>query len=169
VTDALSKRARTMRRLAVAVAAIFGLSACSGGGVFAPANPSVVLSGQYAGSATDNIYGTSTASTTLSEAGRTLYGTVALVLASTSASQTQAVTFAIGSSYNLTGTITYGTCTFSSTGNYNTSTNVLSVSYTSQSGCPGETGTLTLTQQCTNPVMTAPQAARRRESSLTAC
>jgi imidazole glycerol phosphate synthase subunit HisF len=166
---AAAKGAHMMRRIALTAVAIFALTACSGGGVFAPANPADVLSGQYAGSAADNIYGSSTATTTLSEAGRTLYGTVTLISTATSSSSTQAVTFSIGSSYNLTGTITYGTCTFSSTGNYNTTTNVLSVSYASQSGCAGETGTLTLTQECTNPVMTAPQAARRRESTLNAC
>jgi hypothetical protein len=157
-----------MRRLALTVAASFALSACSGGGVFTQANPSDVLSGQYAGSATDNIYGTLTATTTLAEAGRTLYGTVSLVSA-TGASSTQAVTFAIGSAYDLSGTITAGTCTFSSTGSFDTSSNVLSVSYASKSGCAGESGTLTLTQLCTNPVMTAPKAARRRESTLNSC
>jgi hypothetical protein len=167
--SATAKRARMVRRLSVIAVVSFALTACSGGGVFAPANPSDVLSGQYAGSATDNIYGTSTATTTLSEAGRTLYGAVTLVSVATSASSTQAITLRIGSSYNLSGTITYGTCTFSSTGNYDTGTNVLSLSYASQSGCAGETGSLTLTQLCTNPVMTAPQAARRRESNLNAC
>ncbi|HVS47254.1 MAG TPA: hypothetical protein VMS32_11415 [Verrucomicrobiae bacterium] len=44
------------------------------------------------------------------------------------------------------------TCSFSTTGTYNTSTNALAGSYTAVTGCAGDTGTYALTQQCTDTV-----------------
>lgn len=43
-------------------------------------------------------------------------------------------------------------CTFTTSGTYNQNTNVLSGSYTAVSGCSGDSGTYTLTQQCTATV-----------------
>lgn len=45
-------------------------------------------------------------------------------------------------------------CTFSTTGSYNPTTNVLSGSYTAVTGCTGDTGTYKLTQKCHDTVVT---------------
>jgi hypothetical protein len=45
-------------------------------------------------------------------------------------------------------------CTFSTTGSYDRTTNVLSGSYTAVTGCTGDTGTYKLTQQCHDTVIT---------------
>jgi hypothetical protein len=54
-------------------------------------------------------------------------------------------------------------CTFSTTGAYDPTTNVLSGSYTAVSGCSGDTGTYTLTQQCHDTVVSA--SLPRRENN----
>ena len=43
-------------------------------------------------------------------------------------------------------------CTFTTSGSFNQNTNVLSGSYTAVSGCSGDSGTYSLTQQCTATV-----------------
>jgi hypothetical protein len=54
-------------------------------------------------------------------------------------------------------------CTFSTTGSYDPSTGILSGSYTAVTGCPGDTGTYTLTQQCHDTVVTS--GLPRRENN----
>ncbi|HZZ64486.1 MAG TPA: hypothetical protein VFE17_03235, partial [Candidatus Baltobacteraceae bacterium] len=44
------------------------------------------------------------------------------------------------------------TCTFSTTGNYNTGSQQITGSYSAVTGCSGQTGTYTLNQQCTDTV-----------------
>ena len=46
------------------------------------------------------------------------------------------------------------TCTFSTNGSYDPTTNVLSGSFTAVSGCSGDTGTYNLTQLCHDTVVT---------------
>ena len=46
-------------------------------------------------------------------------------------------------------------CTFSTTGAYDSSTKVLSGSYMAVSGCRGDTGTYSLTQQCHDTIVSA--------------
>lgn len=45
-------------------------------------------------------------------------------------------------------------CTFSTTGTYDPNTGILSGSYTAVTGCSGDTGTYSLTQQCHDTVVT---------------
>lgn len=54
-------------------------------------------------------------------------------------------------------------CTFSTTGAYDPSTGVLSGTYTAVTGCSGDTGTYTLTQQCHDTVITS--VLPRRENN----
>jgi hypothetical protein len=54
-------------------------------------------------------------------------------------------------------------CTFSTSGSYDPSTNILSGSYTAVAGCRGDTGTYTLTQQCHDTVIST--ALPRRENN----
>ena len=44
------------------------------------------------------------------------------------------------------------TCTFSTNATYNSTTNVLSGSYTAVTNCTGDSGTFSLTQQCSDTV-----------------
>ena len=44
------------------------------------------------------------------------------------------------------------TCTFSTSGNYNPATAVLSGSYSAVTNCAGDSGTYSLTQQCTDTI-----------------
>ncbi len=160
------------RRLALFTSAAFLLAACSSDHVSLPANGAYDLAGQYTGTATDSALGSGTASTTLAETGSTLSGTVTL-LAASGASLTQNVTWTIGSNYALSGTTTIpqsggGSCTFASSGQYSTSTFAITGSYTATSGCTGETGTFTLTQQCTNPATPA-ESERRILTRPTSC
>jgi hypothetical protein len=149
------------------VIAALSLSACGNQSVTLASAP-LDLAGQYTGTATDSVFGNATASTTLAEAGTTLSGTI-LILATTShATLSQSVSWTVASGYTISGTVTDpgGQCTFSSTGVYDASTNVLSGKYTAVSGCSGETGTFSLTQQCTNPVS---DAARKPQERPTSC
>jgi hypothetical protein len=58
------------------------------------------------------------------------------------------------------------TCTFSTTGTYNSATAVLSGSYSAVTNCTGDTGTYSLTQQCTDTVT----SGRRRDGTgVVAC
>jgi hypothetical protein len=57
------------------------------------------------------------------------------------------------------------TCTFSSKGSYNPTTGVLAGSYTAVTNCSGQTGTYSLTQQCTDTVT----SHARRETSFLPC
>ena len=54
-------------------------------------------------------------------------------------------------------------CTFSTTGTYDSTTGILSGSYTAVTGCSGDTGTYTLTQQCHDTVITS--VLPRRENN----
>jgi hypothetical protein len=152
--------------VALIVTAVFSLSAC-GGQAVTLANAPLDLAGQYTGTATDSVFGSAAASTTLSESGSTLTGTVALVSTTSNATLSQSVTWTVGSGYTIGGTATVAgsACSFSTTGVYDTSTNVLSGKYTAVSGCSGETGTFSLTQQCTNPVSATARKPQERPTS----
>lgn len=155
-----------MRR-ALSIASLFALSSCGGGVMVSPAPPTLDLAGQYAGTAADSVLGSATATTTLSESGSTLTGTVVFVSSATGAMLSQAVTWTVSPTYAISGTtkVTGGSCTFSSTGAFDTSTNALSGTYTATSGCVGESGTFSLVQQCTNPIT----ADRKRLTRPTSC
>ncbi len=149
------------------VIAALSLSACGNQTVTLASAP-LDLAGQYTGTASDSVFGSANASTTLAESGNTLSGTIALVSTTSNATLSQSVSWTIGSGYTISGTATVAgsQCSFSSTGVYDTSTNVLSGKYTAVSGCSGETGTFSLTQQCTNPI---DNAFRRRLARPTSC
>ena len=51
-------------------------------------------------------------------------------------------------------------CTFSTTGTYDPTTNILSGSYTAVTGCSGDTGTYTLTQKCHDTVISSDMPRR---------
>jgi hypothetical protein len=164
-----STNARMMKLCSVAllVIAALSLSACGGQSVTLASAP-LDLAGQYTGTATDSVFGSANASTTLTESGTTLTGTIALTSTTSNATLSQLVSWTVASGYTISGTanVAGSQCSFSSTGVYDTSTNVLSGKYSAVSGCSGETGTFSLTQQCTNPVS---DALRRRLARPASC
>ena len=148
--------------------AAFALAACSNQSL-TPSGSSYDLAGQYAGTGQDSVLGNATASTTLAESNSVLTGIVTLASTTSSATLSQAVTLSVNSSYRVSGTSTAsvgtGSCSFSLTGGYNTSTYQLTGTYAATSGCSGESGSFTMTQECI-----APQTSERfRQSRPGSC
>ncbi len=86
-----------------------------------------------------------------------------MTIAGTPATNAQ-IALAIASDNSLSGAIVIDypsgtTCTFSTSGTYNTTTSVITGSYSAVTNCSGQSGTYSLTQQCTDTVT---NAVRRR-------
>lgn len=127
------------------------------------------ISGDYAGIVDDAQGGTGNAKATLAQHGTNAGGAVKdhvtneiipidvslTITASNSTSGALVIDFPPAS----TGPV----CTFSTTGTYDPTTNVLSGSYTAVTGCTGDTGTYTLTQACHDTVVSA--GLPRRENN----
>lgn len=148
---------------AAALAALLILDACShnNGGT----TPSTLsnISGDYTGSAQDSVTGSATATATLAQHGESAGGTLSLTAGGTTLSA--ALSLVITSSNALSGTIVEDlpdgtTCTFGTTGTYDTTNSRITGSYSAVTGCANETGTYTLDQQCTDTVTTT--AGHRR-------
>ncbi len=148
---------------AAALAALLILGACShnNGGT----TPSTLsnISGDYTGSVQDSVTGTANATATLAQHGGSAGGTLSLTSGSTTLNA--ALSLAITSSNALSGTIVEDlpdgtTCTFGTTGTYDTTNSRIAGSYSAVTGCASETGTYTLDQQCTDTVTST--VGRRR-------
>jgi hypothetical protein len=146
------------------------LAGCSSGSVTpaATASPSNI-SGDYSGTMQDAQGGSGTATATLAQTGSTAGGTITVKeAAQTVAAQ---ISLALTSSNSVSGSMVIDfangtTCTFSTTGTYNSATAVLSGSYSAVTNCTGDTGTYSLTQQCTDTVT----SGRRRDGTgVVAC
>jgi hypothetical protein len=130
------------------------------------------ISGQYSGTMQDAQSGSGTATASLAQRGADAGGTITDV--GTSATLSAQVSLVISSSNAVDGTIVINypsngpTCTFTTTGTYDTSTNVLSGSYTAVTNCSGDTGTYSLTQQCTATV-TSVDRRRMKTGGVTPC
>ena len=151
--------------------ALIALSGCSGSVAPATSTPQPSnISGDYSGTMQDAQSGSGTATTTLAQHGATAGGAIAAQLAK--ATLTAQISLTITSSNAVSGAMVVDypnngpTCTFSTTGTYDTSTNVLSGSYTAVTNCAGDTGTYSLTQQCTDTVTSRD---RRMVGGITAC
>ncbi len=155
----------------LAIAACVALSACSGStSPTTPATPQPTnISGDYAGTMTDAQGGSGTATATLAQRGSTAGGAVTDKEASATLTAQISLTLSAANATSGAIVIDYAsgtTCTFSTTGTYDTSTNVLSGSYTAVTNCSGDSGTYSLTQQCTATVT----SARRRDiAGIAAC
>lgn len=160
---------KTLRRALYAWCACAILSGCTSSSSPTPTPTYSNISGDYTGTVTDSVHGTYTATATLAQHANTAGGNISQVQ---SGAVTDAqVTLSISTANAVTGTmvIDYAngtTCTFGTTGSYNTGTNVLNGTYTSVTGCTGQTGTYTLTQQCTDTVT---NAVRRRMGPPATC
>ncbi len=165
-----------MRNVSIHVAplliAVIALSGCSGSTAPATSTPQPSnISGDYSGTMQDAQSGSGTATTTLAQHGATAGGAISAQL--TKATLTAQLSLTISSSNALSGAMVIDypsngpTCTFSTTGTYNASTNVLSGSYTAVTNCAGDTGTYSLTQQCTDTITSG--VRRRMVGGITAC
>lgn len=156
-----------MRRIAsraglLTLVAVVALSGCNGSTAPVAATPTNI-SGDYSGTMQDAQGGSGTATGTLAQTGFTAGGTITDTEAAATLSAQISLTITTANAVKGSIVIDYPnngpTCTFSTSGTYNTSTNVLSGSYTAVTNCSGDSGTYSLTQQCTDTVTSG---ARRR-------
>ncbi len=139
----------------LALISVVALAGCSGSVTPAATPTPSNISGDYAGTMQDAQGGSGTATATLAQTGSTAGGTITVKeAAQTVAAQ---ISLAITSSDALSGSMVIDfangtTCTFSTTGTYNSATAVLSGSYSAVTNCSGDTGTYSLTQQCTDTI-----------------
>jgi len=146
---------RTLASLAVVVA----LTACNSGTTnsVAPIVPTANISGDYSGTMQDAQHGSGSATATLAQHNATAGGTITDV--QIGGTVTAQISLAIAATNAISGTmvIDYAggtTCTFSTVGTYDPNTGALSGSYTAVTNCSGDSGTYSLTQQCTDTVTT---------------
>lgn len=154
----------------LAVAASLTLAACNGS-VAPPVAPTPTnISGDYSGTVQDAQGGTGTATATLAQTGFTAGGTINVKQAAATVSSQISLTLTTSNAVSGSMVIDYAngtTCTFSTTGAYSTTTNVLSGSYTAVTNCAGDTGTYSLTQQCTDTITGVER--RRMTGGVAAC
>jgi hypothetical protein len=146
------------------------LAGCSNGSTTPSPGAPTNISGDYAGTVTDSVAGTGNATGTLAQTGSTAGGQIAF--SPTSGEQTLNLSLAINSQNSIAGAMVVDyasgtTCTFNVSGSYSTSTNVLSGSYSAVTHCSGQTGTFSLTQQCTDTV--ASHVRRENIGGTTPC
>ena len=143
---------RVSKAAAITVCAVLVLAGCSHKSSTIPSTPAITpVAGDYTGTVQDSVFGALNATTTLGQHGSTVGGALALSAGATTL--TEAVAWAIDSSNNLSGsgtaTINGSGCSFAMTGAYDPNTGIITGTYTASTGCSGQTGTYTLTQQCT--------------------
>jgi hypothetical protein len=162
---------RPVRAASLTAAALLALTACNSStspsttSTPQPAN----ISGDYSGTVQDAQAGSGSATGTLAQHGTSAGG--AITFTPNSGSLTAQMSLSINASNAISGAIVIDypngtTCTFGTTGSYDTNTNVLSGSYSAKTNCSGDTGTYNLTQQCTDTVTSS---LRRRLSPPAAC
>ncbi len=146
------------------------LAGCSSGSVAPSAPPQPTnISGDYSGTMQDAQGGSGTATATLAQTGFNAGG--AITVKETAQTVSAQISLALTSSNAVSGSMVIDfangtTCTYSTSGTYNTTTAVLSGSYTAVTNCAGDTGTYSLTQQCTDSVT----SVRHRDTTgLVAC
>ncbi|HEV7180299.1 MAG TPA: hypothetical protein VGN11_10510 [Candidatus Baltobacteraceae bacterium] len=146
------------------VIALVAFSGCGGSNSGLPGNPQTVpqTGGEYIGTAADSAFGNGTAAVTLSQTASSIGGTLTETFGSTTISNALAITISFSGdvSGNGVATVNGASCGFNVTGAYDPATGALTGKYASYSGCSGQTGSFTLTQQCTDP--TNVQNTRRR-------
>lgn len=143
----------TLRAVLLVVA--LTLAACNSGSTNSTPNTISNISGDYTGTVQDSVGGTLAASATLSQHGSAAGGV--LTTTSGGVAFNSAITLVITSSNAVSGTVVHdlpngATCTFSTSGNYNTASQQITASYSAVTGCSGQSGTYTLDQQCTDTV-----------------
>lgn len=151
--------------LAALLATVIALAGCNGGSN-PPSNPPTVsqIAGEYTGTATDSVFGSGSAAVTLSQTASSIGGTLIETFGATTITNALAITIDLDGNVAGSATATVpsnaNTCGFKVTGTYANSTGNLNGNYSAYSGCSGETGSFTMTQQCTDPSI--PGAVHRR-------
>lgn len=131
-----------------------------------PSNPPTVsqIAGEYTGTVTDSTFGSGSAAITLSQKASSIGGTLTETFGTSTISNALAVTIDLDGNISGSAIATVNpaqpTCGFNVTGTYDSTTGDLKGSYTAYSGCSGQTGTFTMTQQCTDP--SVPSSVDRR-------
>lgn len=158
----------TTRVLAILSAALLALAACGGSSTSTtpPAPPNI--SGDYTGTVQDSVAGSLNATATLAQHGSSAGGMLSTTAGATTFNSSLALS--ISGSNAVNGSMVQNlpggaTCTFGTTGAYNATTQQLTGTYTAVSGCTGQSGTFTLTQQCVDTVT----ATARRTMGLAHC
>lgn len=149
------------------------LAGCSSGGTSTPSTPPSPsnISGDYSGTVIDSAAGQANATGTLAQTGFDAGGTVTFTPAS--GAITGQLSLKIATSNAITGAMVIDypnsgpTCSFSVTGTYNTSTAVLSGSYAAVTNCSGQSGTFSLTQQCSDTISS--HVRRNKTSGAAPC
>jgi hypothetical protein len=109
------------------------------------------ISGDYSGMMADSVGGNGDATATLAQHGFNAGGAITEVEAGGTITAQLSVQINSSNAVNGAMVVDYAggtTCTYSTSGSYDPSTNVLSGSYSAVTNCSGETGTYTLTQSC---------------------
>ncbi len=155
------------KTLPACLAAMLALAACTHNSTNPPATISNI-SGDYTGTVQDSVTGAATATATLAQHGASAGGPLSMTAGSTTL--TGALALVITTSNSLSGTLVEDlpsgtTCTFSTSGSYDTSNSQITGSYTAITGCTGQTGTYTLAQQCTD----TPTSTARRTFGVPKC
>jgi hypothetical protein len=143
---------------------VVALGGCSGSVAPVASTQPSNISGDYSGTVQDAQGGSGTATATLAQTGSTAGGTMTVkeTTQTIAAQISLAMTPADATSGSMVIDFANGTtCTFSTSGNYNSATAVLSGSYTAVTNCTGDSGTYSLTQQCTDTVT----SIRRRDGT----
>lgn len=142
------------RALAAALAASLMLAACKGSST--PAAPVYSnISGDYSGTMQDTQLGSGTVAGTLAQHGNSAGGQ--MTETTSGGAQNFQFSLAVDTSNNLTGAMVIDessgtTCTFSTTGTYDPSSNSITGTYSAVTNCSGDSGTYTLAQQCYDTV-----------------
>lgn len=142
----------------IAAGALF-LTGCSGSGNSAAPAPPTVVAGQYSGTVTDSVAGAQPATTTFSQHGSAVGGTITTGTGASASSEAVALTIS-GAALSGSGSmdVNGSACTFAFTASY--ASGQITGTYNAVSGCSGRTGTLALTQQCTIPAASVERQTR---------
>jgi hypothetical protein len=149
---------------------LVALAGCSGSVAPVASTPqSSNISGDYSGTVQDAQGGSGTATATLAQSGSTAGGTI--TIKETGQTLSAQISLAMTSSDAVSGSMVIDfasgtTCTFSTSGTYNSTTAVLNGSYTAVTNCAGDSGTYSLTQQCTDTITSV---KHRDGTGLVAC
>jgi hypothetical protein len=149
---------------ALAVFACIALASCSSGTIVPPAV--VNMSGDFSGTFQDSVYGSAPATATFAQHGNNAGGSITIAYPSgTVVAQTSFTIAPVSNALSGTLVIDYPTaqCTFSTTGTFDPKTNAVNVTFAPITNCAGETGSYTMSQQCT---ATTTSAADRRALSV---
>jgi hypothetical protein len=156
---------RALRSAVIAVSII--LASCSSGSVTPITYTN--MSGDFGGSMSDAQAGPGTATATFAQHGNNVGGSITIVRSS--GTVTAETSFTISSSNTIAGSlvIDYPTqqCTYTTTGSFDPNADVLTATYTAVTNCAGDTGSFSLTQQCSATATTG--EARKSASIATRC